>query len=254
MTDTAIGIYRQAMSLRPDYYKPYEYLGGLYHYQGRYAEAAELFRQDIALAPDRVNAYGSLAGAYIAMGKYDEAEKVFEALLEKNKTALTLNNIGAMLSYQGKHKQALENYRRAIEMDPDRCIYRLNLGDSQRRTNDGAGAETSYRKALKLALKVIKVNTADAPTRAYLAYLKARLDMKSDARTQIEAAMNSPARDDTVWLTAVQTYEVLGERDRALDAAKQATLQTRNMMDHHPDLGNLQKDSGFRRLLAASNR
>jgi len=254
MTDKAIGTYRQAMSLKPDYYKPYEYLGGLYHYQGRYAEAAELFRQDIALAPDRVNAYGSLAGDYTAMRKYDEAEKVFDVLRAKKKTPLGLNNFGVVLRYQGKHKQALENHRRAIEMDPDRCIYWLNLGDSQRRTNDRAGAETSYRKARKLARKVIRVNNADAPTRAYLAYLEARLGRKSDARTQIEAAMNSPARDDTVWLTAVQTYEVLGERDRALDAAKQATLQTRNMMDHHPDLGDLQKDSGFRWLLAASNR
>jgi tetratricopeptide (TPR) repeat protein len=254
MIDQAIGQYRQAVSLEPANYKPYEYLGGLHQYRGEYAEAAEWFRKDIERAPDRVNAFGSLAGAYIALAKYDEAEKVYKALLEKKKTALTLNNIGAMLSYQGKHKQALENYRQAIKMDPDRCIYWLNLGDSQRRTNGLAGARTSYRKALKLALKVITVNAADAPTRAYLAYLQARLGLKSDAAAQIEAAMNSPAKDDTVWLAAVQTYEVLGERDRALDAAQRARLQTRNMMNHHPDLGNLQKDSRFQRLLAASNQ
>lgn len=251
--DTAIGAYRQAIVLKPDYYKPYEYLSGLYHYQGRYAESAEVSRQLIALAPNRVNAYGSLAGDYVAMGKYDEAEKVFKAMLAKDKTPLTLNNIGAMLSYQGKHKEALENYRQAIALEPDRCIYWLNLGDSQRRTNDHAGSRMSYRKALNLALKVITVNTADAPTRAYMAYLEARLGLKSEARTQIEAAMNSPAGDDTVRLTAVQTYEVLGDREQALQAARHTTSQTRNMMNHHPDLENFRKDSAFSSILSASN-
>ncbi len=248
--DTAMTDYVQAMSIEPNNYKPYEYLGALRFRQGQYDQAEELYKKDIEYAPDRVDAYGSLAAAYIAVFKYDEAEKVYRALLDKKETAVMLNNLGVMLAFQGRQKEAMNYYRRAVTMELNWPIYWLNLGDAQRRLKDLVNAKNSYRHGLAVALRQVTTSAASASARAHLAYALARLGFKAQARSEITAALNSPARDDQVVLCAVQTYEALGDRERALAAAAMATAQTRNEMAHHPDLADLQDDSRFKQLRA----
>lgn len=248
LLDKALKDYRQAISLSPNYYKPHEYLGALYYYHGQYAEAEEPYKKDIECAPDRVNAYGSLAGVYTAQFKYAQAENVYRALLQRKETALTLNNIGVMLAFQERQKEAIEYYRQAVSMEPSRAIYWLNLGDSQRRIKDTVSAKQSYQRGLQLVQAQVTANPGNAAARAYLAYFDAQLGSKAPARSEIAAALNSPAKDDQVVLCAVLTYESLGDRDRALAAAAMATPQTQEEMSHHPDLAGLQQDSRFKSL------
>lgn len=251
MLDKAMTDYRQAISLDPSYYKPYEYLGAFYFNRGHYDKAEELYKKDIERAPVRANAYGSLAAAYIAQGKYAEAQEVYETLLRlKGQNPLTLNNIGGMLAFQGHQEAAIDYYRRALAKDPNSPRYWLNLGDSQRRINDSISARDSYRRGLEAARRHIRENPGSASGRAHLAYIEARLGLKDQARLDIAAALNSPAKDDYVVLCAVVTYEALGDRERALAAAAMTTAQTRNEMAHHPDLADLQRDSRFRLLMA----
>ncbi|HEY6351276.1 MAG TPA: protein kinase [Candidatus Angelobacter sp.] len=250
MLDKAMAEYRLAISKDPKYYKPYEYLGALYFYHGRYDQAEEPYKKDIEAAPDRVDAYESLAAVYTAQFKYAEAEGAYQTSLQKKETPYTLNNIGAMLAFQGRQKEAEDYYRRALEKNPNDPIYWLNLGDAQRRLNDLANAKDSYQRGLRLVLGQVTTNAASASARAYLAYFHARLASKDQARSEIAAALNSPARDDQVVLCAVQTYEALGDRDLALAAAALAKPQTLTHLDHHPDLADLQHDSRFKLLMA----
>jgi len=249
MPDKAMKDYGLAMSADPNNYKPFEYMGALHFHHGQYAEAEKMYKKDIEHAPNRADAYGSLAGIYSAQAKYAEAEKVYEALLDLKPTPLQLNNLGVNLAFQGRQREAIGCYRRAIAMDPNGYIYWLNLGDSQRRIKDPINARSSYRQGLLLARKTITANAANTEARANLAYLQARLGLKSEASSQIVEALNSPALDDQVVLSAVETYEALGQRERALAAAAMATAQTRTEMDHHPDLADLQRDSRFRSLV-----
>ena len=249
MPEKAIADYSHAISINPAYYKPYEYLGALHYSYGRYDRAEELYKKDIESAPDRVERYGLLADAYIAEGKYSEAEKVYKASLERKETPVILNNIGAMLAFQGRQEAAASYYRRAIAMNPHWTIYWLNLGDAQRRLKDQVNARDSYRHALAEARAQVTANTSSAWARALLAYLDVRLGFTDQARSEIAEALNSPARDDQVILSAVETYEALGDRERALAAAAMATGQTRNLMNHHPDLGGLQADPRFEALI-----
>lgn len=250
MPEAAITNYRQAISLDPRNYKPYEYLGALEYYRGHYAEAEDWYKKDIESAPDRIDAYGTLAGVYTAQCKYTEAEKIYKASLQREQTALTLNNIGVMLAFQGHQKEAIDYYHRAVAADPGMTIYWLNLGDAQRRTRDFVNASDSYRQGLRLARDRITANVTNASARAYLAYLQARLGFAEQARSEIAAALNSPGKNDQVVLCAVETYEALGDRDKAVVAAAMATAQTLTEMDHHPDLKGLQQDSRFKSLMS----
>jgi tetratricopeptide (TPR) repeat protein len=252
MLDRAMTDYRQAISSDPNYYKPYEYLAALYFNRGHYDKAEELYKKTIEIAPDRNRySYGSLAAAYIAQSKYAKAQEVYETLLRlKGQNSLTLNNIGAMLAFQGRQEAAIDYYRQALAKDPNSPRYWLNLGDSQRRINDSKSARDSYRRGLEAARRHVRENPGSASGRAYLAYIEARLGLKEQARLDIAAALNSPAKDDQVVLCAVVTYEALGDREQALAAAAMTTAQTRNEMAHHPDLADLQRDSRFKLLMA----
>jgi tetratricopeptide (TPR) repeat protein len=155
-----------------------------------------------------------------------------------------------MLAFQGRQREAMEYYRRAVKLESNRAIYWLNLGDAQRRIKDLGNAKDSYRQGLRLFQDQITANVTNASARGYVAYLQARLGFTDQARAQIAAALNSPARNDQVVLSAVQTYEALGDRDQALATAALASAQTLTEMDHHPDLADLQQDSRFRLLIA----
>src|SRR5205823_3794519 len=198
---------------------------------------------------DRIDALGSLAGVYTKEFKYPEAEKLYKALLQRKETALTLNNLGVNLAFQERQEEAIEYYRRAVKSDPNRDIYWLNLGDAQRRTKDLVNAKDSYRHGLRLAVDQITTNVTNALTRANVAYLQARLDFKDEARSQVAAALNSPGKNDQVVLSAVETYEALGDRNQALATAGMASAETRAEMDHHPDLKDLRQDSRFKLLI-----
>jgi tetratricopeptide (TPR) repeat protein len=248
--DKAVKNYDLAISKDPNNYRPYEYLGAFYYFRGRYAEAEEPYRKAVERAPDRVDTYGTLAAIYTAEFKYAEAETMYKALLQQKESALTLNNLGGTLAFQGRQQEAMDYYRRAVTLNPSRAIYLINLGDAQRRVKDHADAQYSYQRGLRLVREELTANTANASARAYLAYLLARLGFKGEARRQIAEAMNSPAKDDQIMLCAVETYEALGDRERSLAAAAMATPQTRAVMNHHPDLADLQQNPRFKKLIA----
>ncbi|HEU4413958.1 MAG TPA: serine/threonine-protein kinase [Candidatus Angelobacter sp.] len=250
--ERALTAYHQAAAAAPQFYKPYEYIGGFYYYQGRYAEAEEPFRQDVERDPRRLGGYGSLAAVYVAQFKYAEAERTFRASEELRDNALTLNNIGAMLAYQHRDGEAIGYYERALRLAPASYIYWLNLGDSQRRTGQTAQARLAYLKGQNLALDQVSGNPSGGSARAYLAYLESRLGKKSAAEQEAAAALKLAPGDNQVILCAVQTYEVLGDRDRALAAAGLATPQILKELDNHPDLADFRQDSRFKLMLAHS--
>jgi tetratricopeptide (TPR) repeat protein len=252
-TDQAVTDYQHAIAIEPNSYKPYEYLGEFYWSHGHYAEAEEQYQNDVARNSNPSDAYGSLAGVYTAEFKFVEAEEAFRKSLRLKETPLTLNNFGAMLAFQGRDSEASYYYQRAIQLNGNRYTYWLNLGDAQRRLGQLASAKSSYRQGLSLAERQVNVNPGSASSRAYLAYLHARLGLRSRARSEIAQALHSPARDAQVVRCAVETYEALGDRTLALEAAGMATAQALKELDHHPDMADLRRDSRFRLLMGKNN-
>jgi len=59
------------------------------------------------------------------------------------------NNLGNILKEQGKLKEAIACYRRALELNPKFAKVHLNLGDALKESGDFQGAEDCYRAALE---------------------------------------------------------------------------------------------------------
>jgi Flp pilus assembly protein TadD len=86
----------------------------------KYADAVTAFKKSIALNPGDAGVHGSLTLALIESGKIEEAQQEAEevAKLDPSKAAQSYYNLGATLSEKGKSKEAVELYKKAIEINP----------------------------------------------------------------------------------------------------------------------------------------
>jgi len=246
----AIESYQNAIALDPDYYATYQELGVFYYRRGEYAKAAEQFSEVIERAPRFYNAYTNLGATLSEMGQDEAAVQALLTSLKIRETGRALNSLAAIRAYQKRDHEAIGYYKKAFALDPTSYICLLNLGDSCRREGLQAESQEYYLRGGEMALKALQNNPRDGATRAYVGYLTARLGDRRRGQQEIEQALQFAPNDKLVIRRAVLTYEMLGERDRALAIAETATADVLRELDRHPDLADFRQDSRFRELKA----
>lgn len=246
--DDAMACYKKAIALEPRYYGSYERLGRFYYYRGKYQEAAEQFQKTVDRAPGLYLAYNELGAALDYLGRDSEAEKALLSSLKIKETADALNSLGGIKAYQRHDAEAVRYFEDATRVDPKDYIYLLNLGDADRRLGQRTDAATAYRKAMALALAELQEDPRSGLSRAYVAYLAARLGDKKRAEDEITQARRFSPRDGMVLRKSVLTYEALGERDRAIDSLAEATADSLRELGRHPDLKGFRQDPRFQQL------
>ena len=128
-------------------------------------------------------------------------------------------------------------------------MYWLNLGDSNRRLGHLADAKVAYRKGLNLALIELRRNPRLGLTRAYVAYFAALLGDTRRGQDEIGQALELSPGDAEVILSAVLTYEAMGERDQAIKVLGLATPEVLEELNRHPDLADFRRDIRFRQVV-----
>ena len=97
---------------------------------GRYQRAAEEYRAALQENPDHIHALRGLARSVHLGGQHDEALVLYDEAIartpgqpqdEGERTALAANyaNRGILLDTMGRHEEALADYTRALELDPE---------------------------------------------------------------------------------------------------------------------------------------
>ena len=249
----AVETYQKAIELDPDYYAGYHGLGVFYFYRGKYTEAVEQFKKSIERAPGLYDEYTNLGAALDELGRDDEAETAFFTSLKLRETPRALNNIGAMRAYQKRDAEAAAYYKRAIAIDASDYIYFENLADSLRRLGQVREAKAAYRKAMDMALAVLKENPRLGYPRGYVAYISARLGDRTRAEDEIAQALQLSPGETKVIRSAVLTYEALGERDKAIDVLNGATPDLLRELNRQPDLADFSQDPRFRQLVTKNS-
>jgi tetratricopeptide (TPR) repeat protein len=127
--EEAIGHFREALRLAPQYPKAYVNLGGVLRGQGRVDEAIAYCREALRLEPDDPKALNNLGAALLDRGDVDEAIRCFQRVLEvRPNLAHAHANLGACLRSRGDLGLALEHFRRAVELRPEDAALQANLG------------------------------------------------------------------------------------------------------------------------------
>jgi hypothetical protein len=92
-----------------------------------------------------------LASRYLLHGSYVKAENLYQALLkEKPDDAKVLNNIGCIYFYENRFQEAIRQFSKAIEAEPDLAAAYLNRAMASNKVFDFTGSEADQQQARNL--------------------------------------------------------------------------------------------------------
>jgi eukaryotic-like serine/threonine-protein kinase len=248
----AEGVLQSVVNRRPGYWKGYSGLGAFYYRHGEFAKAAAQFQAMIDLQPDNSMGYHDLGGVYIAMARYDDAIAILKRGLALKETSRAWSNLGSAYMYLNRYPEAVDAMKRATEFDPHNDVLWRNLGDSYRQIPSRASdAASAYEKALQAATDELNVNPNNTEVLSGIALYDAHLGRRKDAETSISKALSLSRKDSDVLFTSGLVYEIIGNRNRALEAIDQAVKSGYSIEDveHEPELQALRSDSRYQRWL-----
>ncbi len=130
--EQAIAAYEEALDIDPGYAPALAGLGSAMHGLDRHQEAVELLDRALSLAPDLPEAAALnrvLGQSLLEAGRAAEAERRFELAVELTPPDPQALDHLALIRFQaGRHEEALELYRRRLEVGEDGAITHANMG------------------------------------------------------------------------------------------------------------------------------
>jgi arylsulfatase A-like enzyme/Flp pilus assembly protein TadD len=125
---------------------------------GRFDEAIDILKKGLSIVDFDAEAWNYLGVAYWNKGDFEEARKAYEhSLALDTNYPLAVNNLGSLnLSVFLKSKdpqayaRAVENFKRAIDLDPTYASAYNGLGAALKMAGDVDGAMMNWKKAVEL--------------------------------------------------------------------------------------------------------
>jgi serine/threonine-protein kinase len=249
--DQAEDIYRRAISIRPEYWRNYNLLGGFYVSQAQYSKAEDMFEKVISLAPDSFRGYSNLGGVYILEGRYADAIKTLEKSTAIRKTGGALSNLGTANFHMRRFDEAAQAYKDAIEFDPNNYAWWSDLAAAHYYGGHRSEADIEYTKSNHLAMQKLDINPKDASVLAVVADNHSMLGNRAKAFSYLDRALKLSPRDPEILFTAAQVYNEAGDQERAVMFIQQALSAgcSPTEIRDAPALDNLRSNVKLQRLL-----
>lgn len=148
--EESIEYFKKSLELDQTYYPAYYNLALAYEMSLEIAEASKWYQKAIKLTPT-LAAFLSLAVMQFRLGNYSQA--MYN--IEKAKTLAegdpeSYNNIGHALYKISKTPEAIEFYKKAIQVDPNYSIAYYNLGVVYSKIGETEDAIKSYEKVIEI--------------------------------------------------------------------------------------------------------
>jgi TolB-like protein/DNA-binding winged helix-turn-helix (wHTH) protein/Tfp pilus assembly protein PilF len=158
---TALKHFEQAIAVEPSYARAYAGLADAHELMASYANAgaAQSFEQGMAAARRAIELEPRLSEAYASLGSmhanyrwsWEDAEQAYTRALALNPSnALAHKGYGELLSFLGRHDQAIAEARRALELDPLSLLMQANLAITYHRARRYDDALAQLKQALAL--------------------------------------------------------------------------------------------------------
>jgi tetratricopeptide (TPR) repeat protein len=243
--------YEKAISLRPNYWGVYSWLGTFYYDRGRYGDAVNQFRKVIELAPLNYRGYSNLGAMYVAQGQYTEAVTSLNKSIEIRPNLEAFNNLGNAYFQLRRFSDAATAFQRGLNLDDSDWLLWGNLGDSLFWSGQHSQSVNAYEKAIERAGRRLEVNPRDTTVLAFLADYNAMSRHSQKAVEQIEKALALAPEDGEVRLRAAIVYNQLSDDEKCLASlAKAASLgYSVKAIEDTPDFDHLHGNRRFRALI-----
>ena len=215
--EKAEAAYKQAIDIRPNYWRGYDQLGGFYFRTAEYAKAEQMFRIATEKDSQGFRSYSNLGAALLFQGKDREASEAFEKSIAIRPTADAYGNLGVALFRLRRFPEAAADFRHSIQLSPGEYDKWASLGDAEYYGGSRAQAMNDYRKAISLAIAQLKTSPDDA---TILGDLAASYSMVGDSAQAIDSLNRSLAinhTDKELMFNAAVVYNQLHQTGPALE-------------------------------------
>ncbi|MBT8137630.1 MAG: tetratricopeptide repeat protein [Gammaproteobacteria bacterium] len=243
---------RQAVNIHPGNADAFNTLGVFLFQTGRFAEAARQYEYVVALDPGDMRGLGNLASAYMLQGRFAESAEAFERVLALEPTKGAYSNLGLMKYYLGDFDAAIEHHERAVELQENDYLARINLADALWVAEQPQPARQQYEIAAQLADSALRVNPNDPLILMDLAWIRTALGQHERAAELIGRSKALAADDPYVHYIDGLMHTRLGDEKAALAAFSTAVdlgYSTR-LLAGDPNIGSLRHDARFERMVS----
>ncbi len=181
----------------------------LYRLENRWTDAAEYFRRLFALQGDFPYGHIHAAQVLVALGRAEEAISMLdERLRSQPRNADIYHWLGVALETNGERSKALQAYREALSIEPERYATHYRLGKLERQIGHDVAALQHLRIAFNAMPDFL-------PLRRELVSVLIKLQQWDEAsRLLPELLRRNPTRDDVTMLlqvtSAVQAADTFG--------------------------------------------
>ncbi|OCR02138.1 hypothetical protein BCD67_22560 [Oscillatoriales cyanobacterium USR001] len=151
--EEAIRFYSEALAFNPEYAEAYANLGSMLYKQRRFVEAVVNYEKAIALNPNLAAVYWNMATALQQLGKTESAQSYQQKALEINPEIGGIEpylNQGDRLANAGKLDDAIAAWKHAIELKPDLVDAYCQIGIILRYQSKPKEAINYLEKALEI--------------------------------------------------------------------------------------------------------
>jgi Flp pilus assembly protein TadD len=218
----AVESYDRGLQSEPDNVELLNAKGFALFQQGNSAAALDVLENAVAIDPAHWKAHNNLALAAVDRGEYELAEAHFRESLAIEAQPAIYNDLGFVLERQGLTFEAIDMYRKSLELAPGLATANFNLGSAYAREGDFAIAEAHFLAAL-----------ASEPTAAAHTALGIALweqNRREDAVSHLQAAVRLDPNNTKAYDQLGKMLLELGRTDEGREALARAK-QLRNALE-----------------------
>jgi tetratricopeptide (TPR) repeat protein len=144
----AVRTYMRGLAVEPENAELLNSLGFALFQQGKSQEAVDALEKAVSVDPKHMKAHNNLALAAVDLGELELAEAHYRESLAIEPQPAIHNDLGYVLERQGLTEEAVEHYRKALELDETSASAHHNLAASLVRSGELSEAERHFRAAL----------------------------------------------------------------------------------------------------------
>jgi len=242
--------YKQAAALRPDDWDGYDELALFYDRQNKYPQAMENLKRAIQLTPDNAQAYSNLAAVYLDTGdpKFrSDAEQALKKSIELNPSYPAYANLGSLYYDTKRYAEAAGAYEKALQLNSANYLVWEWLMNSYQWLGQKEKAAAALDQYFTLALRETQLKARSPAPQAALALYYAKKGDPDKARNSLETALALAPDDPEILESVGGTYELLGDRTRAIEHVQKALQKGYPLekVKNDPDLQSMISDPRF---------
>ncbi len=243
--------FKKLLEARPNYWVALNDRGLICYRQANYTKAEQFLRQATVAAPWAALPWENLSAVYLETEKFDEAQRTLSRAIGLLPTSASYSNRGTAFFWRGKYREAVADYKRAVDLSPGVYDTWRNLGDGyQLLPGMKAQAKAAWGKAASLAQAALDLNAKNVDVVVDLALLQAKLGNRGKALDLLKNAYAFKTSDADREFREASAEELSGHREKALALLADCVRSGYSKYDitHAPELGALRKDPRFKRL------